>query len=230
MRVPIAPRSLLRLRRGGAPRAAMHHAVHRRLGLHEDRGTVAASSGPARGFGSSSSSASEGTAAYYDNADHYDVLWGKDNIHIGYYPHLADRMAIPLDFPQAAAALTRRIISLGDINHTSRVLDLGCGKGSACRRHHCHLLPLNSAHRHVDTVAAQSAAPRPAADGVDNVPPLWVRRASVRADRGADRRALHRRRPEPGEHRPGQRPRRRPAGLAGGESSVTLQAPPHRYY
>ena len=28
---------------------------------------------------------------YYDNASHYDVLWGKDNIHIGYYPHLATR-------------------------------------------------------------------------------------------------------------------------------------------
>lgn len=74
----------------------------------------------------------EGIAMYYDTAEHYDVLWGKDNIHIGYYPHLVDRMAIPLDFPQAAAALTRRIIALGDICHTSRVLDLGCGKGLAC--------------------------------------------------------------------------------------------------
>ena len=31
-------------------------------------------------------------------------LWGKDNIHIGYYPHLVDRMAIPLD---RAASISR---------------------------------------------------------------------------------------------------------------------------
>lgn len=73
-----------------------------------------------------------GVASYYDSAEHYDVLWGKDNIHIGYYPHLANRLAIPLSFQQAAAALTRRIIELGDICHRSRVLDLGCGKGLAC--------------------------------------------------------------------------------------------------
>ena len=58
-----------------------------------------------------------------------DVLWGKDNIHIGYYPHLTDRTAVTLDFPQAAQTLTRRMIQLGDINHNSRVLDLGSGKG-----------------------------------------------------------------------------------------------------
>ena len=27
---------------------------------------------------------------YYQTASHYDVLWGKDNLHIGYYPHLID--------------------------------------------------------------------------------------------------------------------------------------------
>lgn len=70
---------------------------------------------------------------YYDNARHYDVLWGKDNIHTGYYPHLASRFEVPLDVPQAAMASTRRLLALGDISHTSTVLDLGCGKGLTCK-------------------------------------------------------------------------------------------------
>ena len=72
------------------------------------------------------------TAAYYDTAEHYDKLWGKDNIHIGYYPHLKDRHAPELGFQAAARVITTRIIELGGIDHTSRVLDLGCGKGAAC--------------------------------------------------------------------------------------------------
>lgn len=71
-------------------------------------------------------------AAYYDNASHYDVLWGTDNIHIGYYPHLVRKGELPLNFQQAAVAVTDRMCMLGDINHSSRVLDLGCGKGIAC--------------------------------------------------------------------------------------------------
>ena len=72
-------------------------------------------------------------AEYYDRALHYDVLWGKDNIHSGYYPHLMSRMEVPLNFSQAAAVATRRLLTLGDVSHTSRVLDLGCGKGLACK-------------------------------------------------------------------------------------------------
>ena len=86
-------------------------------------------------FSSSSAdaaAATAATAAYYDSAAHYDVLWGQDNIHIGYYPHLNDRMATPLNFEQAGGALTRRMITVGKIDHTSRVLDFGCGKGIAC--------------------------------------------------------------------------------------------------
>eukprot|EP01048_Picozoa_sp_COSAG05_P014218 COSAG05_NODE_1589_length_4476_cov_118.433630_4_plen_267_part_00 len=74
----------------------------------------------------------EECAAYYDTASHYDVLWGKDNIHIGYYPHLVDRTAVELSFQQAAGLIVNRMVALGDISHTSRVLDLGCGKGHAC--------------------------------------------------------------------------------------------------
>lgn len=75
----------------------------------------------------------ESVADYYDRAAHYDVLWGVDNIHSGYYPHLESRTEIPLNFSQAAAVLTRRLLKLGDVSHTSRVLDLGCGKGLACK-------------------------------------------------------------------------------------------------
>ena len=73
-------------------------------------------------------------SSYYDTASHYDVLWGKDNIHIGYYPHLATKGALPLDFQQAAVAVTERMCTLGDITHRSRVLDLGCGKGISCKQ------------------------------------------------------------------------------------------------
>ena len=75
----------------------------------------------------------EDVAEYYDSATHYDVLWGKDNIHLGYYPHIVDHRAITLNFAQAASTITRRLITLGDISHTSTVLDLGCGKGIGCK-------------------------------------------------------------------------------------------------
>ena len=55
---------------------------------------------------------------YYNNASHYDVLWGKDNIHIGFYPHLVSKTALHLDFQQAAVALTERMRTLGDITHS----------------------------------------------------------------------------------------------------------------
>lgn len=72
-------------------------------------------------------------ADYYDKASHYDTLWGLDNIHFGYFAHLDSKKAIALNFPQGASALTRRMLELGDIDHTSKVLDLGCGKGVACK-------------------------------------------------------------------------------------------------
>jgi cyclopropane fatty-acyl-phospholipid synthase-like methyltransferase len=70
---------------------------------------------------------------YYNKASHYDTLWGLDNIHLGYYPHLVDKKAVVLNFQQAGAQLTRRMIEIAQIDHTSRVLDLGCGKGLACK-------------------------------------------------------------------------------------------------
>lgn len=70
---------------------------------------------------------------YYNKASHYDTLWGQDNIHLGYYPHLMDKRAVQQTFHQAAQTLTRRMIEVAQITHESRVLDLGCGKGLACK-------------------------------------------------------------------------------------------------
>jgi len=70
---------------------------------------------------------------YYDRASHYDHVWGQDNIHLGYYPHIAHKDLVVLDNVQAADQLTKRMIEIGHIDHTSTVLDLGCGKGQACR-------------------------------------------------------------------------------------------------
>merc|ERR1719387_1349874 len=70
---------------------------------------------------------------YYDKASHYDLVWGLDNIHLGYYPHLVSKNAAVLDNVEAADALTKQMIEVAQISHTSTVLDLGCGKGQACR-------------------------------------------------------------------------------------------------
>lgn len=68
---------------------------------------------------------------YYDKAKHYNTLWGEDNIHLGYYPHLNGGPVV-LTFPQAADLITERMVEVGRITHTSTLLDLGCGKGKAC--------------------------------------------------------------------------------------------------
>merc|ERR1711998_46247 len=77
---------------------------------------------------------------YYDTASkkgtgHYDLVWGQDNIHLGYYPHLVGPaggdMMVKLTNDQAADALTKRMIDVARIDHNSTVLDLGCGKGQA---------------------------------------------------------------------------------------------------
>lgn len=70
---------------------------------------------------------------YYDKASHYDTVWGTDNIHLGYYPHIAGKDLVILDNCQAADNLTKRMIDLAKIDHTSTVLDLGCGKGQSVR-------------------------------------------------------------------------------------------------
>jgi cyclopropane fatty-acyl-phospholipid synthase-like methyltransferase len=70
---------------------------------------------------------------YYDKACHYDLVWGLDNIHLGYSPHLVSNNAKVLDNVEAADALTQKMIDVAQINSTSTVLDLGCGKGQACR-------------------------------------------------------------------------------------------------
>jgi cyclopropane fatty-acyl-phospholipid synthase-like methyltransferase len=74
---------------------------------------------------------------YYDKAKHYDMVWGEDNIHLGYYPHLVgpaggDNLAV-LNNKQAADVLTKRMIDVGRINCHSTLLDLGCGKGQAVK-------------------------------------------------------------------------------------------------
>jgi len=74
---------------------------------------------------------------YYDKSSHYDTVWGEDNIHLGYYPHLVgavggDNLAV-LNNKQAADCLTKRMIDVGRINHKTTLLDLGCGKGQACK-------------------------------------------------------------------------------------------------
>merc|ERR1719375_1940940 len=61
---------------------------------------------------------------YYDKATHYDLVWGLDNIHLGYYPHLVGNDLVKLDNVQAADALTEKMIEVGKITHTSTVLDL----------------------------------------------------------------------------------------------------------
>merc|ERR1712159_462148 len=73
---------------------------------------------------------------YYDKATHYNLVWGEDNIHLGYYPHLGvcgGNDVVVLNNKQAAQELTRRMIDVARINHTSTVLDLGCGKGQSLR-------------------------------------------------------------------------------------------------
>jgi len=70
---------------------------------------------------------------YYNKANHYDTLWGQDNIHLGYYPHLAKADAPRLNFKEAGSMMTKRMVEVGNINKGSVVLDLGCGKGVACK-------------------------------------------------------------------------------------------------
>merc|ERR1711865_788793 len=73
---------------------------------------------------------------YYDKATHYNLIWGEDNIHLGYYPHLGvcgGNDVVVLGNKQAAQELTRRMIDVARINHNSTVLDLGCGKGQSLR-------------------------------------------------------------------------------------------------
>ena len=70
---------------------------------------------------------------YYNKASHYDTLWGQDNIHLGYYPHLVNSRAPRLSFKEAGSNMTARMCEVANIGESSRVLDLGCGKGVACK-------------------------------------------------------------------------------------------------
>lgn len=93
---------------------------------------------------------------YYQKASHYDVVWGQDNIHFGFYPHLdvhtkyflhpdqqqqrtslleeETKQATPhLHQSEASTLLTRRIMDLAGITQGMRVVDLGSGKGRVCR-------------------------------------------------------------------------------------------------
>ena len=74
---------------------------------------------------------------YYDKAVHYDKIWGEDNIHLGYYPHISGPIGgndfIRLNNVQAADMLTKRMIDLANIKQGNMVLDLGCGKGQSTK-------------------------------------------------------------------------------------------------
>lgn len=69
---------------------------------------------------------------FYDRAAHYELVWG-GRMRPGFFPHLAHGGLIAYNISQAADALTERMVELAGINHTSIVLDLGCGMGQACR-------------------------------------------------------------------------------------------------
>ena len=70
--------------------------------------------------------------ACYSKTHDVDTIVGKDNIHLGFYPHIADNSSLViLNAAQSAEALTKRMVNLGKIRHNSSVLDLGCGKGLA---------------------------------------------------------------------------------------------------
>lgn len=70
----------------------------------------------------------------YEKASHYDVLWGNDNMHLGYYPHLVPQynIRVKLTPPQATLANTERMMTLANIGASGRVFDLGSGKGLTC--------------------------------------------------------------------------------------------------
>merc|ERR1711959_86903 len=63
-------------------------------------------------------------------------------------------MMVVLDNQQAADALTKRMIDVGNINHKSRVLDLGCGKGQGlkmvCDRTGCYGVGLDLGTVNID--------------------------------------------------------------------------------
>jgi len=71
---------------------------------------------------------------YYQAAHHYDKVWGSDNLHFGYFPHLerATKTTVRLTHRQAATELTERMMRMAGVGATSKVLDLGAGKGRAC--------------------------------------------------------------------------------------------------
>jgi cyclopropane fatty-acyl-phospholipid synthase-like methyltransferase len=71
---------------------------------------------------------------YYDKASHYDTLWGMDNIHLGYYPHLMSHTPSTssfseLDMKQAQFITNSHMINVAGITSRDTVLDIGCGKG-----------------------------------------------------------------------------------------------------
>lgn len=107
---------------------------------------------------------------YYAKASHYDALWGPDNLHLGYFPHLSPGTSstrVKLMPAQAAMALTERMIDVAGIGPTDRVLDLGSGKGLACAE-----------------IAATTGA---SCTGVDLTPPNVARaRELARSRPGAD--------------------------------------------
>ena len=73
-----------------------------------------------------------GETQYYNTADHYEKILGKDNLRLGYFPHLEDPLAAELDLQQAGDALTDLVIDWGGISNASSVLDMACGFGLGC--------------------------------------------------------------------------------------------------
>jgi ubiquinone/menaquinone biosynthesis C-methylase UbiE len=90
---------------------------------------------------------------YYDKAVHYDTCWGRNNIHLGYYPHLSAHFPstsshiTDLKMSQAAFITNAHMINVGQITRNDTVIDLGCGKGHGplqiCQQTGCKLVGLD---------------------------------------------------------------------------------------
>jgi len=83
---------------------------------------------------------------YYNQASHYDLVWGADNMHFGYYPDIDDdneegkehqSSTLSVSPTEAASLLTKRMVEMIPIGRfrshgMMKVIDLGAGKGRTC--------------------------------------------------------------------------------------------------
>jgi len=84
----------------------------------------------------------------------YNDNWGEDNIHCGYFPHLAKKGSHQLNFREGAAELTKRMATLAGINNQSNVIEFGCGYGGAIKElsamfNNCKFVGLDLTPEHI---------------------------------------------------------------------------------